>query len=445
MTVDQAIVLSIILCIAYSKLKKEISAVTLEELLFFQYVIGIAAGSKSFATLGKSPLYMTEISLALILFVVFIRWIPHRNMKINRILIPYLIILALLWVNAIRVLLLNLDYGFDAFRDSVIVFYSIWIVVTIYILRKKQNWKILAYLLTAVAVFCGYKYLQSIFEFLVFKKLPGFEGFRFGAGYVAPTLFILFALCFQRSINKKYWFLILLLCMANVTLFHRSIYLGMFLSLISLWILLPKKESKRVFAFSVVGFVVSISMAFCIYLAIGIQSESVIRYVKSKASTSEGNVSYRTRAWSYGWEDYIQSPFFGVGVGEPLMVVINSKTLPSTLLTYSEIRSIPWANAQLHNSPLTFLVRYGLFGFGVFTLLHGLLMYHLLRKNRYNKKYIAFAAASVIYMFVYSCFNVVLEGPHDGSAYWIIFGIALSIICYLVPKEGMSNKQKSLV
>lgn len=417
---------------------------TWEAALFYAFVANMLCGGKNFAYVGVAPLYVTDLTLVLLACGLAVRWSLRPRLAVPNAAVPYLFLLTFLSAWGARSLVIHYDSGLDAFRDSVPIVYMAWGVFAYLLLREEGHWAWGARILVASGTFAAFGYLATFGEFIILKRLPGFEGFRFGAGTILPSLGIFLLLASRRriGIGGAAWGAVLAL--ANLTLFHRSVYLGLAAGYAILAFCLRGAERARALKAGALGLGVALVMGVSAYSALGIETASLQRYVARKFTGQDGNVGYRTSGWTIGMDKFLENPWGGVGVGTPLMFEKENRFYTSSGMGYSEIRD-SGGNAQIHNSPLNFFVRYGIVGGSAFVLVFALLYLNLVLKRKRDPRGAAFAAATLTYLLIYSCFNVVLEGPHEGSLFWAGTGMAMAVAHYRREEGAVDNGCRTAV
>ncbi len=388
-------------------------------------------GGKGFAYTGFSPLFITEIFIVLIFSFSLLNIFFNRSTQYPFNVTPFFIFFGILYAICLTYQILNIPEGMDGFRDSVIIIYSVWAFFTVYHLSSIVNWYFLKYTFISAAFISLFKYFSSIYTLLVLKQIPSFEGFRFNAGYILPPLFVLMLILYVKKFKIHHLATVLFFILSIITSFHRSIYLGFLFSLSWIFFVSNSIIKKRIIIFGMVGTVSAFFLALLIYIGAGIESSSIKHYLKIKATGKGGNVSYRTTSWKIALKKYASAPVFGIGVGTPLMYSVGNEFFEGTKgLSYREVKQ-SGGNAFIHNSQLTFLTRYGAVGYFIKLCAMAFILFLLVKKWRHssgiNQKHAILAVGAIIYFFIYSNFNVVLEGPHDGSLYWIAVGFGMSV------------------
>jgi O-antigen ligase len=158
----------------------------------------------------------------------------------------------------------------------------------------------------------------------------------------------------------------------------------------------------------------------------------IFRVLELKTSLEEGNINYRVLSWEHVMEKFYEHFILGYGVGRPVMFAYQNIFYSTVEMTYFEIRDFG-GNAQPHNSYLNVLTRFGilifpLFLYAIFQPLFKIKQYVSKKNTNGYHSYSMYLLliGFLMLMYVFTFFNVVLEGPHHSFAFWLVIGMLLS-------------------
>lgn len=265
------------------------------------------------------------------------------------------------------------------------------------------------------------RYYSYIFSFLIFA------GMILGPKIALPAMFS-FGLSRLTSRRKFYFILCGLVAIsipAKLILvkdYHNdlTVLATLFFLIFSathknlLFIVIKNKKSPYVFFAIFLFFIVLLKIA-AIYLDrfyyYGYDYFSLI---------SDPNIIWRLMFWVKTIDNLdLHQWFFGIGLGTPIFDEFDPKT---TFITFYNPGNnfLPYT-LGLHNSFITFFVRFGLIGtvfliYTIFTVLKGL------AKNKSVDSEAFFI--TVILFAISALFNVMLESPLFAGTFWLILGMA---------------------
>lgn len=256
-----------------------------------------------------------------------------------------------------------------------------------------------------------------------------FEGFRFGVGYILPSMIVITLFLPFRRMEWQYKLLSLMMIPAVFTIFHRSIFFGILLGILLIFLLGTWVTRRNILLYGFSSLL--LLFAFLLYYNTLVDVD-IFRVLDQKSSLDEGNINYRFLSWQEVMQKFYEFFLLGYGVGKPVMYAYENIFYSTVNLTYFQIRDLG-GNAQPHNSYINILARFGILIFPLF--LYALIQpikiaFELVRfKERDgNDMYSLFLLLSgfLIVMYVLAFFNVVLEGPHFSFPFWLVVGMLLS-------------------
>ena len=410
----------------YEKIINRIDGLDVKEFIFFTYLFHMLIGERSFAYVGVEPLFITEITI----FVLCLFYIRDL-VQVKKLLLPYYLLVVIGLFFAILYFPQN---KISALRDSMMLVYAIWVPIIYYVFKDKKKYTLFFELLKPFIVVKTVHYLYLIILILLGLWFPTFEGFRFGVGYIVPSLVVVSLVLPLKEIDFKYKVLSLVMIMAVFTLFHRSIFLGILLAFAVYFFIGSWKTQKSLMRYGATGLFI---LVFFIIVYSSITGFDFIDYLSDKASLDEGNINYRFLSWGIVMEKFYENYLLGYGVGSPLFFVKGSIFYDTTTLSYFDVRDIG-GNSQPHNSYINILTRFGIFIFPIF-------LWALVKPLRYVEKvlpiknfslpvynrYLLFLGFLLV-MYVIAFFNVALEGPHHSFPYWLAIALVLSYHKYAI-------------
>lgn len=368
--------------------------------LFFLYFFCSFLFGKSFNTLNYNGVYIAEFFILFYVFILGILLILNK-----RIIFPkYMFALIALYILYGTFILLLNEVNNNSLKDFVIVFYSIFIFIAFFLANNfsfKNPNKYLKLLLIILSIIFLNNFFQLTKQSISLNIVP-------------LGLIILSAFIFRKDVNKSTTVLLILislLCIINSLFFYfnRSFFIGLIFSII-LIILINKdiiiNKLSYVFVFKYLVFFLLLSVYSYLYFDI----------------SHSGTASWRLEVWSNVFARFFSNTnlLFGNGFVFPVVE-------PSDISDYAK-------TSDPHNSFITVLYQLGIFGFIFFScaifyfIISSILFlrkYSVYYKNS-NYKFYALFFSFFIFCFIFSFFNVALEGPHHGIWFWSSIGFALS-------------------
>lgn len=391
------------------------------EYIFFIYAFHMLFGERHFGYIGFEPLFITEIVIAFLTISY-----AKDLIKVRRVLFVYYLLVA---IGLGFSFVYFFQHGLDAVRDSFMLLYAFWVPIIYHIFRSEKQYDLFFSLLKLFIVLKAIAYCYEAAMIVLGYQAITFEGFRFGVGYVMPTLIVIALFLPFKTIGWKYKLLSLLMIPAVFTMFHRSIFLGIMLAIIVIFIIGGVESKRNIIKYGVTSLTVLIG--FLIYYN-SIIDVDIFDILEAKSSLDEGNINFRFLSWQYVLDNFYDHYLLGYGVGRPIMYVYQNEFYSTIDLSYFEIRDLG-GNAQPHNSYLNILARFGvlifpIFLYAVFQPIFKFMKY--INKKRVNgiEPYTRFLLLTgfLMSMYVLAFFNVVLEGPHHSFPFWLAIGMLLS-------------------
>lgn len=421
LTVAAALSVIGLVIIRFESIHKQLTRLELREFVFFTYLFHMLYGERAFAYVGLEPLFVTEMVLAALAL-----WYARDLLQVRRILAIYYIIVLIGLFFALSYIVY---YRIDAIRDALMLIYAFWVPIVYHIFKRERHYDLFFSLLKIFIVLKAVHYVYEFTLILLGIRTVLFEGFRFGVGYILPALIVISIFAPMKRFSFPYKLLSLMMFPAVFTMFHRSMFVGITLAAIVIFLLGGRGIRKNMVAYAGAGIVLMV--AFLAYYTIQLDFD-ILRFLDRKTSMEEGNINYRLISWELVMDKFREHWVLGFGVGRPIMYVHSNVFYEVVNLSYFEIRRLG-GNAQPHNSYLNILARFGLFIFPLFlwAVLKPVFRFGKFWRtgSRYRTEaYTRFLliAGFLLFMYVWAFFNVVLESPHHSFPFWLAIGMLLS-------------------
>ncbi|MEX2600424.1 MAG: O-antigen ligase family protein [Balneolaceae bacterium] len=409
-----------LLLIHFEKIGPSLLKLEWREYLFFLYMFHMLFGERDFAYVGFEPLFVTEGVIA-ILAVAYHKELlrVHKNLLIYYLLV----VIGLLWAAVYLY-----DFRLDAIRDSLMLVYAIWVPIVYHVFNKKLGYDLFFNLLKLFIVLKAGAYLYETVMILLGHRSIVFEGFRFGVGYAIPSLVVISLFVPLRHISMRYKLLSFAMLPAVFTMFHRSLFFGITLAVLLIFLMGKLRIRKTILTYGVTTLVVLFGFLFYYNTQVDVD---LFQILERKSSLDEGNINFRFLSWEIVMEKFPDYFLLGYGVGRPVMFVQANQFFDTVNLSYFDIRDLG-GNAQPHNSYLNILVRFGILIFPLF--LYALwkpferIIFFWKQRRREENRYYRFLLLSGLFilMLVFAFFNVVLESPHHSFPFWLAIGMILA-------------------
>ena len=411
---------------------------------FFALVLGgYAIGSKGFAYVGVSPIYIGEVSL---LFGLVALWHTHTIRQLLRLPVVALLCLFML-IGAFRTLPFVPAYGLDALRDGVLWGYATFSFVLAGVLysRHERLWYLVScyrrfipvFLVAAPIVWLTTIFLDSLARW-VGTSVPMWPGTQVPiVNAKAGDLLVHLggAAAFMTvglAGNVRKSRIALLGLGVALTGLSRGGLLAF--SLAFLFAFATRPRSRSAWA------LVTLFVAAAVFLAVTdlrlrypgndreVSFQQFTERFVSTAGGSGGQDLENTKSWRLAWWGTIvgytilgDNRWAGKGYG------INLATDDGFQVTDDDSLRSP------HNATMTILARSGVIGLMAWLALLGTWSLTLVRamidaRRRQDQPWaalFAFLLAYLMALFINASFDVYLEGPVGGIWFWSIFGIGI--------------------
>lgn len=206
----------------------------------------------------------------------------------------------------------------------------------------------------------------------------------------------------------------------------RHLWLGLIVSILTLWLIIPKENKKKLSAYLLKnGWVIICLISLIVLIAYFLPDTAYYREffgpIKNfgerlaslgKAS-GDTSISWRVVLWQTAEKIWLENPLWGIGFGRKIPLELTDWQ------TYEEIRNI-------HNSPLAILIQMGVVGFAAFAVFTIACLSYTWRKIRQSEElmpyYFGLIAAIVGTLFC-SLFQPYLETNLTAIFLWIFMGL----------------------
>jgi O-antigen ligase len=403
------------------------------EMLTLLLVTGTMSFGRAFSHLGirveETNLYVTEAVLAAAWILVLLKKVSAKERLVkksglNGLFLIYYALGVLCLLRGIS------EFGMEALRHSVIVYYSLFyflmleLISDINKLERILKFSLVASTVALLAIM--YNYASGLgFETSTQVK-------RYGANIGALSLVFccLFALSlsiFKVKSKARNFLLVLLPFLFFAAIFliqHRSLLVALIGGLVFIFALISKTRTLRYLTLIICALLLII----CVNQFSGRLSgnvmvkETLARALSTLTPEQDPNSGHRIAMWGQMLHRTARQPLLGEGFGPPFSAFFGRR-----FYDYSERRLHP------HNSFLWILNRMGIIGFGIFCFLilkfysSGIKAYKRMNAGK-SKAYLLALLSSHFCISIFAFFNVVLEGPSMGIFFWIIMGMTMALI-----------------
>lgn len=402
---------------------------TIRKLLLLFLVAGMASFSRRFAYFGLSestglPIYVTEIVLAASVYLGFLGCCTSANLR-DRLKGSINSTLAAYWLWGLILLAVALPvYGFDALRDFVVVYYSLFIFVAIAALRTIEDVRQLLYVIVAANLVFVVTVLLRVAQgdFNVSGIYLRLGGGSQGLYSVIAFIVVLVSYLVSSRQNRRSRWLLLLLPLFLVGILgpqHRTLILTFAGALAVLFLTLPRWGKPRLVSALAIALVCTAVLLVVVPNGIAAVSGQLPKYLRF-FDLHEGSIAARLTNYRRALDDIAASPVWGVGFGTPRFFDYGNPDL------LAPVRAP-------HNSYLGIAYRSGIVGLTLFLILLLGFYVHALQRivtitDERLRGYGAAILAAHAAVAIMALFNVTLEGPHEGIIFWILIGAELRVL-----------------
>lgn len=409
-------------------------------------LLGYATLGKTFAYIGFSPIFISEI----VLLLGFFAFVNAKCIAASLSTFPALCLIALMGWALLRTIPYIGDYGIEALRDSVTILYAALALIVISLLLQdagRINYFMLFYrrfaallppamTVIAITAIAGEKFLPKHPSTGV--PIITFKAGDLGAHLGGVCVFVL--LGFYRP--GRIWAALLAAAMIIASTQNRGAMLAMLVPLALAVILCGKLRSF---------FQVVLAVSFCVSLAYAadvtlplnsegnraVGARQLVDNMLSVVGTSNGDLE-GTKRWRLAWWQTIQDytffgdyfwtgKGFGVNLAESDGFIVGGENPMAPMLR------------SPHNVHLAILARAGVPGLVLWlitlaawfaTLFSKMLTARLLGERQWSDFFL-FVQCYLIAILITASLDVALEGPILGFWFWSIFGVGLgSVMIY---------------
>lgn len=379
------------------------------------WVAAMLVGGRAVSHLHVGPAYVTEIFLLAVGVAVAARVLATRRAEPGASFA--LCLFAVLAVPAAASLLLSTDLGEQAWlRNLALVYYAFFAVVAAALRAGPRFYRALfmatvgGSLVALLVVFGGYGAAggPEVTTTGATRIAHGSFSVPFG---LAPL--VILAAVQQKLVGRRFLLLVPPLLTGLVLVNHRSAWIAFALAAASVF------AARPTLTLLFVGTVVAVvTVAFATSGgpsgSSSLLAKELVR-AGSVADTEDPNAQYRLAFWRSLGERAVRSPLVGLGFDDYPPDLVPPRT-------HREDRSDP------HNSFVALAYRLGPLAVAAALALLGALVVRGLRAARRatdpaRRAALGALTAAVVYMGVFSAFNVALEVPYLAALFWIPIGL----------------------
>jgi O-antigen ligase len=402
-------------------------------ILLLFLVIGTISFGRTFSYLAirveETTLYVTEAVLVAAWLLVVTRKMAAkerliRTSGLNGLFLIYYALGAICLLRGVS------EFGMEALRHSVIVYYSLFYFLILELITDEhQLERFLKFSLIGAAIAVA----VIFYNFLVGTGLQTTtEVKRYGANIGALSLVLCMLFWLSLTVfgirgRGRVLLSILLpfqLFAAVFLIQHRSLLVALIGGLLFILALVSKARTLKylVLAIAVLLLIVGINQVSGVLSGNLLVKDTLARALSTLTPEKDPNSAHRMVMWNQILVRTAKQPLLGEGFGPPFSVFSGWK-----FYDYTERRLHP------HNSFLWILNRMGIIGFGIFCFLilkfysSGIRAYRRMNAGKHKAYLLAFLSSHFC-ISIFAFFNVVLEGPSMGISFWIVMGLTTALI-----------------
>lgn len=322
--------------------------------------------------------------------------------------------------------------AFSSFKNY--AFYSLFYFAVLFLINNKEHLiRLIKFALAGtigIIFFIAYGILNGGGLWSEFAPLSteGVRALAFTHAFYLSmaVIFSVTWLSFKKDNFSKYFpYLAIIWSVGILGSMMRHLWIGLFISLLFLYFILPKKN-KLVFkrALNKYFLIMLMLFIFVFYLMalfphseLNKSSAEVFGVVKNRITSTtdiyDESILWRNAVWHSTLGEYIKNPILGLGFGKKVFIEIGS---------YKDLVEI----RNIHNSFIALLVQMGILGAGIFIFFIGKIIRNALKEvcagNDSNIFRLATLSVLVFYLIVFM-FQPYLETNLLGIFFWINLGI----------------------
>ena len=383
-------------------------------------------------------LYPLDIVLIITAVSVFLRLNPKKGRVSPQVIWPIIIFLSsvIFWSG------LSASWqGDPALVGSAIknlVFYTLTFFLVVMHCQKQEQWKrlfitiLFGGLLIIGFIFYGLMSGQALWS--QYTPLSTIGTRMLASTHTFFLILPIFLLLTFQSWQKKFFgrwdaVVIFIWLVGLIVSLMRNLWLGFLVGVVLIFLLTPKKYSRKLVLTLLKILLLAIVCVFLIvWLTYLITADSLvfapfIASIQERVaalnfmSFSDQSASFRLAAWKEAWQTFLANPFIGIGFG---------RTLTFEFQDYENILDV----RELHNTYVALILQMGLLGFSFFFLLiFSVLNESLatLRNIDSDKKPYLLALLGFLLMFlVVSFFGTYWETNFFIMFFWLAYGLTIA-------------------
>ena len=140
--------------------------------------------------------------------------------------------------------------------------YAIWVPIVYHVFKSEKHYDLFFMFLKLFIVLKAVSYFYEAVMILSGMRSLSFEGFRFGVGYIVPSLIVLTLFLPLKHIDFKYKMVALVMIPAVFTLFHRSIFLGIALAVLLMFAIGSNLTKRKIVTYGLISVVLMVAFLF---------------------------------------------------------------------------------------------------------------------------------------------------------------------------------------
>lgn len=406
--------------------------------VFYLIAIGVAdlQASKLGVMLGPVPVFLTDITLFLLLSTSFVRW-PSRVLywlsegigagRVGRAVWALIIVAIVLFSMAVG------EYLIYAVRDLAIFSYSLFYPLVYFAIRQRRDaLRLLRYFIYASVAGAALLVMQETIglDLGLFHPMTRvalgrtFVALRSGdsnAPIFALVFLSTYAICDRKLRIVHVICALLCFCSLAASAARASVVAVTLAAVVTCW----STHGKRRLWFVVAGTLSALLVALAPLMpqnSVSQQLEDLRLSVISAAGgpSVDGNASFRTRRWQYAIGQWAEHPICGIGFGRQI--------IPSGLVDETE-RKGEFNAGMPHNSLLFIGARTGMIGFSLvlYSWISTFKSLIVMFRRTGHTEYLA-VANILAAMFGCAMFGLFIERPGSNATFWIVLAIGWRLV-----------------
>lgn len=412
---------------------------------FFFLIAGLFTIGKGFAVIkidvGPIPLFISEAVMFFLLVSFVIPKYIYKKGMFKRDFFFHVLFLYLS-LGAVNLILNINKYGMFAIRDAVMVYYSVFILITLEVVNNIKKFEFLYKLLYV----CGTAGLiiGALFSFSEsFSKLPLIEFIKEDSQVVYYSFLSVGIFCFfpfaRRKLTQNILILSLGIALTEIVILgYRSVWLALAVSIIFVCILTKEDAFKTIS--DIMKTALRILPLFVLIIAVTAYFQKdrffyfydkIIWFIHPEETIYASNTTdWRFALWQRAIHTTVTSfPMLGAGFGCPYQFqgIIAGQILPqATGFGVNSQITMP------HNVLISVFYKMGLLGLLCYLTMNILFFVKCLNfyndcRDNLKRSFMLVLLGCFVCWQIISLFFPVLENPQNGIFLWVLIGLGLSL------------------